>query len=182
MLAHDVVLKNCNYVIEKSFTVKIGKQASQEMTWRPDDQHVAKAAYFADGWTFILDPELLLFGKDQVWLEFSKKWKSRIVAFLCEDTSASSRNKMADKETAKMPRQESPALWDEAQRLCKLTAKDVRMAKELELSAQRLIKESKSQAWDTQARDWIREFHDSVERLKKAQQRMEQERQSGSKW
>ncbi len=81
------VLEKRGYVVEKSFTVKTGKQASREMTWKPDGQHVAKAAYFANDWTFILDPELVLFA-DDVWLEFSNKWKSRIVNFMCEDTSA----------------------------------------------------------------------------------------------
>jgi hypothetical protein len=82
------VLQKCRYVIEKTLTVRTGKQASRELAWNPDGQHVAKAAYFANGWTFILDPELVLM-TNAVWLEYSKKWKARVVAWLCEGTSAS---------------------------------------------------------------------------------------------
>lgn len=63
------VLRKCEYVIEDSFTVPTGDQASRELDWNPDCNRVAKVAYVADGWTFIVDPELVLMVND-VWLEF----------------------------------------------------------------------------------------------------------------
>jgi hypothetical protein len=82
------VLEKCGYMIERSKTVQSGKQASSEMAQSSGGEHIGKAAYFANGWTYVGDPELVLMGND-AWLHYSKKWKSRIVAWLCEGTSAS---------------------------------------------------------------------------------------------
>jgi hypothetical protein len=80
------VLKKCKYTIEKSFKVRSGKDASRELAWKGDRNRVAKAAYFASGWTFLLDPELVL-TTDDVWLDYSRKWNTRVVGWLCETTS-----------------------------------------------------------------------------------------------
>ncbi len=48
----------------------------------------AKAAYFLTAWTFIIDPEMVLFS-DDVWRGYSKKWNCRVIGCLCESTSAS---------------------------------------------------------------------------------------------
>jgi hypothetical protein len=77
------VLEKCGYSVESSKTVQTAKQASSEMAksnW--------KAAYFVNGWTFIIDPEPVLMRND-AWLHYSKKWKTRIIGWLCEGTSAS---------------------------------------------------------------------------------------------
>src|SRR5260370_8817257 len=51
-------------------------------------KHDRKAAYFINGWTSMIDPGIVLMGND-AWLAYSKKWKARIVGWLCEGTSAS---------------------------------------------------------------------------------------------
>jgi len=82
------VLRKCKYVIEKSFTVPTGDRASRELDWNPDRNRVAKVAYVANGWTFIVDPELILMS-DDIWLEYSRKWNTRVVGWLCEGASGS---------------------------------------------------------------------------------------------
>jgi hypothetical protein len=82
------VLRKCEYVIESSFVVTNGEQASRELDWHPDRMHVAKVAYVSDDWTFIIDPELVLMS-DDVWLEYSKKWNTRVAGWICEGTSSS---------------------------------------------------------------------------------------------
>lgn len=82
------VLKKCEYIIEQSYTVPTGDQASRELDWQPDRLHVAKVAYVSGGWTFIVDPELVLM-VDDVWLEYSRKWNTRVVGWVCEGASGS---------------------------------------------------------------------------------------------
>lgn len=82
------VFRKCEYVIENSFTVLTGDQASRELDWNPDRNRVAKVAYAADGWTFIVDPELVLMSND-VWLEYSQKWNTRVIGWVCEGASGS---------------------------------------------------------------------------------------------
>jgi hypothetical protein len=82
------VLRKCEYIIEKSFIVQSDDQASRELDWNPSRDRVAKLAYFSDGWTFIVDPELVMMS-DDVWLEYSKKWNTRVVGWVCEGASGS---------------------------------------------------------------------------------------------
>jgi hypothetical protein len=80
------VFKKKKYVIEKSFTVSTGKKVSDELAWSPDRDRVAKAAYFASGWTFVVDPEMVL-TTDDIWLDFSRKWDARVVGWFCDSAS-----------------------------------------------------------------------------------------------
>jgi hypothetical protein len=80
------VFKKCKYVVEKSSKVTTGKEASLDLGRKLDGDRVTKAAYFASGWTFIVDPELVMFSSD-VWLDYSRKWKTRVIGCLCESTS-----------------------------------------------------------------------------------------------
>lgn len=82
------VLRKCEYVIEDSFSVSTGDQASRELHWNPDRNRVAKVAYVADGWTFIVDPELVLMSND-IWLEYSERWNTRVIGWVCEGASGS---------------------------------------------------------------------------------------------
>jgi hypothetical protein len=82
------ILRKCEYVIEDSFSVATGDEASRELDWNPSRNRVAKLAYVADGWTFIIDPELVLMSED-VWLEYSQKSNRRIVGWVCEGASGS---------------------------------------------------------------------------------------------
>lgn len=52
-------------------------------------------------------------------------------------------------------------LWTEAKRRCRLSAKDIRMAKRLGLNPRKLIKNipSKSQPWKAPVRIWIRNMY-----------------------
>ena len=75
------VFEKCGYTIENSKRVPTAKQASNDMA------DGGKTAYFTNGWTFIVDPELVLNTND-AWLHYSKKWKARIIGWLCEGTSA----------------------------------------------------------------------------------------------
>lgn len=85
-IAH--VFRKCDYVVEESFTVTSGEQASRELDWHPDRNHVAKVAYITNDWTFIVDPELVLMS-DDVWLEYSRKWNARVFGWVCEGASGS---------------------------------------------------------------------------------------------
>jgi hypothetical protein len=51
--------------------------------------------------------------------------------------------------------------WAEAKRLCRLSAEDIRMAKELGIGPRSLIKNipSKSQLWKAPVGEWIRELY-----------------------
>jgi len=82
------VFRKCEYLIEDSFSVATGDAASRELDWHPDPNHVAKVAYVADDWTFIVDPELVLMS-DDVWLEYSRKWDTRVIGWVCEGASGS---------------------------------------------------------------------------------------------
>jgi len=82
------ILRKCEYIVEDSFTVPTADQASRELDWSPDRNRVAKVAYVADGWTFIVDPELVLMS-DDVWLEYSAKWNTRVIGWVCEGASGS---------------------------------------------------------------------------------------------
>ena len=80
------VFKKCKYEVKKSSKVKTAKEASRELGQKLDGDRVTKAAYFASGWTFVVDTELVMFEND-VWLEYSREWKTRVIGCLCEETS-----------------------------------------------------------------------------------------------
>lgn len=82
------ILRKCEYVIEETFTVQGGDNASRELDWNPDRNRVAKVAYVSDGWTFIVDPELVLMS-DNVWMEYSQRWGNRVIGWVCEGASGS---------------------------------------------------------------------------------------------
>ena len=82
------VLRKSGYVIQESFTVHSGDQASLELNWNPARNRVAKVAYSSEGWTHIVDPEMVLM-IDDVWLEFSGKWNNVILGWICEGASGS---------------------------------------------------------------------------------------------
>jgi hypothetical protein len=82
------VFRKCQYVVEDAFHVSTGDQAARELNWHPDRNHLAKLAYIAAGWTYIVDPELVLMS-DDVWLEYSHKWQTRIIGWVCEGASGS---------------------------------------------------------------------------------------------
>ena len=82
------VLKKCEYAIEDSFTVQTGDQALKALDWNPERNHVAKVVYFANGWTFIVDPELVLMFHN-VWLEYTRQWNNCVVGWICEGVSGS---------------------------------------------------------------------------------------------
>jgi len=52
--------------------------------------------------------------------------------------------------------------WEEARRRCRLSAEDVRMAKELGFKPKSLIKNipSPSQRWKAPVSDWVRDLHE----------------------
>lgn len=61
----------------------------------------------------------------------------------------------------KKPKSKKDALWIEAKRRCRLSAEDVRMAKEMSLNPRSLIKNipSKSEPWKSPVRVWIRRMY-----------------------
>jgi len=67
----------------------------------------------------------------------------------------------------------SDELWAEAKRRCRLSAEDVRMAKEMGLAPRSLIKNipSKSQPWKSSVRVWIREMYEERRAKAVAKQR-----------
>jgi len=62
----------------------------------------------------------------------------------------------------KKPKSKKDALWIEAKRRCRLSAEDMRMAKEMGLNPRSLIKNipSKSQPWKSPVRVWIRRMYE----------------------
>ncbi len=58
--------------------------------------------------------------------------------------------------------QKKQAVWAEAQRLCNLSAEEVRMAKELGFQPKSLInnRPSPTQQWKAPVRDWIRDLYE----------------------
>ena len=62
----------------------------------------------------------------------------------------------------KKRKQKKQAAWDEARRRCRLSAEDVRMAKELGIGPASLIKNipSRSQQWKLPVRDWVFELYE----------------------
>lgn len=75
------VFGECGFAFEGSKVVETAKKATSAMA------NGAKVAYFLNGLTFIVDPEMVLFS-DDVWLKYSKKWNCRIIGCICESTSA----------------------------------------------------------------------------------------------
>lgn len=55
--------------------------------WMINKTQVKKVAYYAGGWTDILDSEMVLFNESDVWIELSALWKTRILCWICEGTS-----------------------------------------------------------------------------------------------
>jgi len=58
--------------------------------------------------------------------------------------------------------QKDDSAWEEAKRLCRLSAEEVRMAKELGFKPKSLIKNipSPSQQWKAPVRDWVRDLYE----------------------
>ena len=82
------VLTDTQYTIEDSYVRMTGVEAAQELLWHPDRDRVAKVAYESNGWTYVVDPEMVLM-LDNVWLDRSRKWGTRVIGWLCEGTSNS---------------------------------------------------------------------------------------------
>lgn len=61
----------------------------------------------------------------------------------------------------KKPKNKKDAPWAEAKRRCRLSAEDIRIAKEMGLNPRSLIKNisNKSQPWKSPVRIWIREMY-----------------------
>lgn len=59
-------------------------------------------------------------------------------------------------------KQKRDALWAEAKRLCRLSAEEIRMAKEMGLNPRSLIKNipNKSQQWKAPVNIWIRDIYE----------------------
>ena len=64
--------------------------------------------------------------------------------------------------TMNNPKNTKEALWDEAKHCCRLSAEDIRMAKEMGLSPRSLIKNipNKPQPWKLPVRDWIQDMYE----------------------
>jgi hypothetical protein len=82
------VLKKNGYIIDQETTVETSEEAIRAAEEHPDRMHVTKVAYAADGFTHLLDLEMVL-QKDDVWLEFTKRWRCRMVAWICEGAASS---------------------------------------------------------------------------------------------
>ena len=78
----------CGYAVEKSFLVHNSNDVLRELDWRAHGGRVAKAVYLSGEWTSIVDPELVLVSED-VWLEFSRRWSTRVFGWICEGASGS---------------------------------------------------------------------------------------------
>ncbi len=81
------VLKELGYVIDSETTVNSSEQAFRAAEEHPDRFHVTKVAYFEDGFTHLLDLEMVL-SHDDVWLEFTRTRSCRVVGWICEGASS----------------------------------------------------------------------------------------------
>lgn len=65
-------------------------------------------------------------------------------------------------------------VWDEAKKKCRLSAEDIRMAKEMGLNPKSLIKNipNKKEQWKAPVKVWIREMYE--ERQEKAARKAKQ--------
>jgi len=82
------VLKKNGYIIDQETSVETSEEAIKAAEEHPDRLHVTKIAYAANGFTHLLDLEMVL-QKDDVWLEFTKRWSCRMVAWICGGASSS---------------------------------------------------------------------------------------------
>jgi hypothetical protein len=48
---------------------------------------VKKVSYFENGWTSIMDFELVMISDETVWCELSKKWETTVLCWVCEGAS-----------------------------------------------------------------------------------------------
>jgi hypothetical protein len=82
------ILARLRYTVLETFRSNDADQASEELEWGPDRNKVAKVVYFSEGFTHIVDPEMVLMG-DSIWLECSLKWGNRVIGWICEGASGS---------------------------------------------------------------------------------------------
>lgn len=78
-----------------------------------------------------------------------------------------------------MPRKgQNDDAWAKAKRLCRLSADDVRMARELNMNPRKLIKNrpNKSEPWKDPVHDWILRLHDR--HMRKLARRQARKRQA----
>jgi len=77
----------------------------------------------------------------------------------------------------KQPKNKKDRLWVEAKRRCRLNIEDIRIAKEMGLNPQSLIKNipSKSEPWKSSVKIWIHEIYEKrQEKAAKKKTRKEQ--------
>ena len=48
---------------------------------------VKKAAYVENGWTHIMDFELVMITEESLWAKLSEKWNAKVLCWVCEGTS-----------------------------------------------------------------------------------------------
>ena len=82
------LFERLNYIVLERFTVDTSDRADQELEWRPDRNQVAKIVYVENGFTHIVDPELVLMS-DGIWGEASARWQCRVIGWVCEGASGS---------------------------------------------------------------------------------------------
>ncbi len=81
------VFERCNYrVIGSEMTTDADSAARQLDQHVVEQTKVRKVAYFSDGWTHIVDPELVIMS-DSAWADYSARWDGRIVSWVCEGCS-----------------------------------------------------------------------------------------------
>ena len=62
--------------------------AWRDLSDEPKDRtKVKKLAYFDDGWTFIVDDEIVMLVQDEVWSYVSEHWQTRVFGWICEGAS-----------------------------------------------------------------------------------------------
>jgi len=80
--------EQADYRVLKTTTVRTSAEAGQLLNDQPDDRNkVVKVAYLQDGWTMLVDPEMVLFADNDLVGGLSKKLHSRILGWVCEGVS-----------------------------------------------------------------------------------------------
>ena len=83
------IFRQCDYVLNESLlVVRSSQEALQHLEdWVVQENCIKKVVFFADGWTHVLDPELVMMSEEDVWLGISAGRGRRVLCWVCEGAS-----------------------------------------------------------------------------------------------
>jgi hypothetical protein len=87
--AAAVIFTDCDYVpVGQAIQVHSEDELNEHLEEDIKDRtKVKKAVYYKDGWTHIVDTELVMMTKESVWCHRSREWAARVLTWICEGAS-----------------------------------------------------------------------------------------------